>query len=143
MFDSRLRMWGESAGAAQWLKRTKGEAELAGALRLFMRSGEAASAVVMDFGEARITRLRVGRSVRVLVELPLREARTASEKLLSKTQIQVARQAADGATLQEISRMMNRSPDTVRSHLREIYRRLDVANRLELARVLAESGSRR
>lgn len=143
VFDARLRLWGESEGAARWLDRTKGEAELLSSIRLFQRSRQAAAVVVMDFGEVRITRIRDSRSIRFLVELPLRTARSATEKLLSKTQIQVARRAAEGVTLQEIARAMNRSPDTVRSHLREIYRRLDVANRVELASALADAESRR
>lgn len=143
VFDARFRLWGESTGAARWLERTKGEAELLSAIRLFQRSRQAAAVVVMDFGEVRITKIRESRSVRFLVELPLRTARTATEMLLSKTQIQVARRASEGATLHEIARAMNRSPDTVRSHLREIYRRLDVASRLELAGALAGAEGRR
>lgn len=137
VFDSRLRLWGESAGAAKWLERTGDEADLVGAIRRFQRSGQPSAVLALDFGEVRFTRIGVKRSIRFLVELPLRTGRTGSEKLLSNTQIQVARRAADGATLREIARTMGRSPDTVRSHLREVYRRLDVSSRLELARALA------
>lgn len=136
VFDVRLRLWGGSAGAARWLKRTKGEAELVGELRRFQRNGRATAAVALDFGEVRFTRIATRRSLRFLVELPLQTARTANEKLLTKTQIQVARRAAQGATLSEIARVIGRSPDTVRAHLREVYRRLEVSSRLELARAL-------
>jgi DNA-binding CsgD family transcriptional regulator len=51
---------------------------------------------------------------------------------LSPTQGRVVRFAAAGATTPEIARAMRRSAGTVRTHLREAYRRLDVASRLEL-----------
>lgn len=51
---------------------------------------------------------------------------------LSPTQGRVVRFAAAGATTPEIARAMHRSAGTVRTHLREAYRRLDVASRLEL-----------
>lgn len=140
VFDARLRLWGESAGATLWLKQVGGPTELVSAIRRFRPTGQTTATVALDFGEARITRIGARRSIRFLVELTLRTARTAGEKLLSKTQIQVARQAADGATLREIARTMDRSPDTVRSHLREVYRRLEVSSRLELARALARPG---
>ncbi len=52
---------------------------------------------------------------------------------LSPTQGRVVRFAAAGATTPEIARAMRRSSGTVRTHLREAYKRLDVASRLELA----------
>lgn len=52
---------------------------------------------------------------------------------LSPTQGRVVRFAAAGATTPEIARAMRRSAGTVRTHLREAYKRLDVASRLELA----------
>jgi DNA-binding CsgD family transcriptional regulator len=112
-------------------------AELTQAVRDFQGSARSSVAMELDIGEVRLTRISAGSSIRFLVELPVRRGRTRGERLLSKAQIQVARRAAEGATLREIARMLSRSPDTVRSHLREIYRRLDVANRIELARALA------
>lgn len=142
VFDAQLRLWGESAGAGRWLKRSRGMPELVDAVRRFQRNGESTAEVVLDLGEVRLTRIVARRSTRFVVEIPPRARRTANEKLLSKTQIQVARRAAEGATLREIARLMGRSQDTVRSHLREVYRRLDVANRLELARALVGQDSR-
>jgi DNA-binding CsgD family transcriptional regulator len=51
---------------------------------------------------------------------------------LSPTQGRVVRFAAAGATTPEIARAMRRSAGTVRTHLKEAYKRLDVASRLEL-----------
>lgn len=55
---------------------------------------------------------------------------------LTTRQREVAKLAAAGATVPEIARMTERSPETVRSHLREVYQRLDIASRAELARVV-------
>lgn len=55
---------------------------------------------------------------------------------LTPTQRQVAEYAAVGATVAEIARSLESAQETVRTHLREVYRRLDVANRVELARAL-------
>ncbi|MEN0062749.1 MAG: helix-turn-helix transcriptional regulator [Myxococcota bacterium] len=54
---------------------------------------------------------------------------------LSPHQIEVAESAAAGATIPEIARSLNRSDETIKSHLREVYRRLDVGSRLELAEI--------
>ena len=57
--------------------------------------------------------------------------------LLSPMQREVAEHAAVGATLEEIARSLGAGVETVRSHLREVYRRLDVGSRAELARIIA------
>ena len=57
---------------------------------------------------------------------------------LTPAQRQVAIHAARGLTVPEIADVLERSPNTVKVHLREIYRRLDVSSRVELA-VLVES----
>lgn len=54
---------------------------------------------------------------------------------LSPHQLKVAEYAAAGATVHEIARAMERSNETVKSHLREVYRRLHVGNRVELAEI--------
>ncbi|MCK6549543.1 LuxR C-terminal-related transcriptional regulator [Myxococcota bacterium] len=55
---------------------------------------------------------------------------------LTPAQQHVASFAIAGATVPEIARHLGRSRETVRTHLREIYRRLEVSNRVELARAL-------
>lgn len=87
--------------------------------------------------EARITRLGANGSLRFLVHLPPEVELSDNERLLSPTQLQIARRAAAGATLKEIASALGRSPETIRSHLREVYRRLAVSSRIELAEVLA------
>lgn len=65
------------------------------------------------------------------------DLRVAADAVLTPTQRRVAHYAAVGATVEEIAQTVAKSPETVRSHLKSVYRRLDVANRVELARVLA------
>jgi DNA-binding NarL/FixJ family response regulator len=55
---------------------------------------------------------------------------------LTSTQVMVAEYAAAGATVKEIADVLDRSPETVRSHLKNVYRLMWVANRVELAQLL-------
>ncbi|MEL6189702.1 MAG: helix-turn-helix transcriptional regulator [Myxococcota bacterium] len=68
---------------------------------------------------------------------PAKPVYLSPEVLLTPTQREVAVFAADGATVREIADQLGRHVETVRSHLREAYRRLDVASRIDLARTLA------
>lgn len=52
---------------------------------------------------------------------------------LTPSQYEVASFAAHAATAAEIARAVGRSVQTVRSHLKSVYQRLGVANRVELA----------
>lgn len=70
----------------------------------------------------------------------LRAARPVTlspEVLLTPTQREVAGFAAEGATVKEIAQALGRHVETVRTHLRDAYRRLDVASRIDLARTLS------
>jgi DNA-binding CsgD family transcriptional regulator len=51
-------------------------------------------------------------------------------------QREVAELASYGATVDEIARHFSISPNTVHHHLKLVYRKLGVANRVELARAL-------
>lgn len=55
---------------------------------------------------------------------------------LTSAQREVAQLAASGWTVAEMARRTQRAPETVRSHLRAVYRRLRVSSRAELARAL-------
>lgn len=55
---------------------------------------------------------------------------------LSQRQRDIARRAADGASAVEIARALDISPHTVRDHMKQIYRRLEIASRLELAEII-------
>lgn len=58
---------------------------------------------------------------------------------LSPRQQQIAQLATDGATSVEIAQILNISVHTVRQHIKEVYRRLEVGNRAELVQILAAS----
>jgi DNA-binding CsgD family transcriptional regulator len=60
---------------------------------------------------------------------------------LTASQRTVVEYAAAGATLPEIARARDCSLETVRSQLKEAYRRLGVASRAELANVVARAPS--
>ncbi|MFT5685017.1 MAG: DNA-binding CsgD family transcriptional regulator [Myxococcota bacterium] len=72
--------------------------------------------------------------VRISAATPLRVPRLSC---LTKSQLQVAGFAAAGATSAEIARSLGRSLETVRSHLKATYFRLDIASRAELASLFA------
>ena len=63
----------------------------------------------------------------------------AALERLSPRQQEIALLAAEGATAIEIAQVLTISAHTVRQHLKEIYRRLEVGNRAELANSLAAS----
>lgn len=67
---------------------------------------------------------------------PLSRPRVDAAALLSPTQRKVAEYAACGATAREIATTLGAAVETVRSHLKEVYRRLEVCSRLELAAAL-------
>ncbi|WP_327596997.1 helix-turn-helix transcriptional regulator [Streptomyces chartreusis] len=74
---------------------------------------------------------------------PAAPARTAPDSptaTLTAQQLLVARMAADGATNREIAARLALSPRTIDHHLRGVFTRLGIRSRIELVRLLAESG---
>ena len=59
----------------------------------------------------------------------------AAQRLTAR-QLEVASHAADGATCSEIAKSLRISVYTVRQHLKDAYRRLEVSNRVQLRRAL-------
>lgn len=74
----------------------------------------------------------------VVIAEPCALPRVPVEALLSANQRTVARYASAGATMAETGRAMGISTETARSHLKAVYRRLDVGSRVELAAALRE-----
>lgn len=82
-----------------------------------------------------------GGEARLLVLGPPPPLARAADASLSETQRRVADYAAAGATIPEIARSLSSSEQTVRTHMREVYRRLGISCRVELVRALGEVSS--
>jgi DNA-binding CsgD family transcriptional regulator len=125
--DGRV-VWG-SAEARAWLARA-GHHE---ALLEVVRSGPGATswvdgvAVTVDWGTGADGPCPL---VRIQAPEPVPLPPVAA---LTPSQYEVASFAAHAATAAEIARAVERSVQTVRSHLKSAYQRLGVANRVELA----------
>lgn len=93
---------------------------------------------VIDAMEIRVTRLLSQCDTRYVVHLiPRTPPSQRPDAALTPAQRRVADYAAAGATAEEIARSLNISFHTVKTHLRNIYDRLGVANRVELAEALS------
>jgi DNA-binding CsgD family transcriptional regulator len=57
---------------------------------------------------------------------------------LSQTQRAVARMVSDALTNQQIARRLSLSPHTVNYHLRQIFNKLGINSRVQLARIVQE-----
>jgi len=127
-----------SRHASWWIDRPGFVERLAFFVRAYA-AGDDAPMALLRGARASVTRLSGDHGSRFLVHLSdppvlLR----AADSVLSPAQRETAKYAAAGATLSEIAQALGRKPETVRTHLREAYRRLGVSSRLELARVLGE-----
>lgn len=74
---------------------------------------------------------RVG--VRVLEKIPTQRPRRSVWDNFSATELAIARLVSDGLTNRQIAKRIYLSPHTVNYHLRRIFRKLDIASRVELA----------
>lgn len=124
-----------SCGARAWLEKR----ELLDAVRDAVRAADAgrapASAFALHGAEARVSRLDATGSLAYLLQLrPLRAIERAIP--LGRRQQEVAELVAAGATVAEAARHIGISAETVRSHLRVVYRRLGARSRVELLRAL-------
>ena len=102
----------------------------------FGQVGSQANGEVRLIGEAevRVSQLAAPGRTGMLVEVaPANSVNLAPDGALTPTQRRVAEFACHGATTQEIASTMEMSVETVRTHMREVYRRLEVASRVELA----------
>jgi DNA-binding CsgD family transcriptional regulator len=72
------------------------------------------------------------------------ESRAEHARGLTAREADVARLAAAGHTIMNIAAILNISPNTVHTHLKRVYRKLDVHNRVELAcKMFRAAGNRR
>ena len=94
---------------------------------------------VAAFGQtaARVMRMDAPDQVAYLVSLePARPPRIRASALLTPRQHEVAQLAATGATVETVADALEIQPTTVKYHLREAYRRLNIETRAELAMAL-------
>ena len=70
----------------------------------------------------------------------LRRRLSLSGKPLTKTELEVLRWASDGKTVWEISLIRATSQATVKFHLRNIYCKLEVTNRVQAMNEAARQG---
>lgn len=75
-----------------------------------------------------------------ILETPSARAATPAGARLTRREREVARLAAAGLPNVAIAHHLAISPGTVTSHIKNIYRKLDVHSRLELANALRERG---
>lgn len=139
--DGQGRVEYASGRGTEWLSCDGIRPALVKLVQAVDRRGLHEKSEAARYAAARILRLDGDGKVRYLVNLSSpTPVSAAPDSLLSARQREVATIAARGATLHEIASALSLSVETVRSHLRESYRRLDVTTRLELAQVL--SGAR-
>lgn len=113
--------------------------EVSAAVRAFDAGRGTPIAPIRDGHEARIVRLTGFSGSSYLVQLTRSPpATTETGSGLTARQRDVARLAAEAATVTEIAELLSLSPNTVKTHLRRIYEVLGVGNRAELARRLQE-----
>ncbi len=94
---------------------------------------------IFSGAEIRIVRLDGSSGVRYLITIDRASImRLDPMNWLTPRQREVAEFAAVGATSDEIARTLEISPHTVRTHIKNIYERLGVSSRLELAEKVAE-----
>jgi DNA-binding CsgD family transcriptional regulator len=122
--------------ARAWLDRHRIGA-LATRVRAVDQSRHAAATFALDGARAHLTRLSGEGPTRYLVVLTgARRPRVSAAARLTPRQREVAKLAATGARVVDVGRLLGISPETVRRHLKAVYARLLVANRVELAHAL-------
>ena len=137
VLDALGRVLFASLHAREWLSIPGFGDRVADLVRAADRQRVGSSSTV---GPDRVDLVRVhdeGGGVRYLAHVAsTRRLRLAPAAVLTVAQQRVASLVVSGATLPEVSDMMERSAETVRSHLKAIYERLGVTSRAELARAL-------
>ncbi len=100
---------------------------------------EAVRELLCAGNEARFAGSRIAAQITLRQHMPLiqlRSKRLADQ--LTGQQMKVANYAVDGLNFKEIARRMDLSPATVRTYLTNIYRKLGVKNKVQLAETMRE-----
>jgi two-component system response regulator DevR len=91
-------------------------------------------------GEGAISPAVASRVLDRLRETPTAPTKTGPDGRLSESQRNVLRLIAEGFSNREIASRLHLSENTVKSHLQEIFRRLQVRNRVEAALLATKEG---
>jgi DNA-binding CsgD family transcriptional regulator/DNA-binding Lrp family transcriptional regulator len=123
----------EDLGLAHQRQGTSGSAiaALSQALVLFVRAGATRDAARL---RSRLRELGVRRRV-TTADKPI-----TGRAAMTKSELAVAQLAADGLTNREIGERLFISPHTVNTHLRQVFAKLEVNSRVDLARLTTERG---
>ncbi len=120
-----------------WLDEPGLAERLAHVVRALDARPDAPTSVLVGPAEIQVVRLDGADAMRYLAQIrPSGPLTVAPDRRLTARQREVARYAAVGATNREIAEALGLGIETVRTYVREIYRRLDIGNRVELARVM-------
>ncbi len=139
ILDANAEVRFADAIARAWLDVHAIRLSVAHELMQLAASGRRASCFSAVGTEARLGVLE-GDGIVYLAELrPAQPLLLDAASHLTPMQRKVADFASTGSTVQEIACALAVAPDTVRTHLREIYRRLSVGNRVELSRAMKQN----
>jgi DNA-binding CsgD family transcriptional regulator len=123
--------------AEGWLRLPHFRVFITGRALAFLESGEDRLRLNTGLGEMELLRLRGEHGDQVLLRVSAgRPLGIPVPAELTPRQLDVAAYAVAGATVTEIASALRVGPETIRTHLKDTYRRLHVGNRLELARLL-------
>ncbi len=111
--------------------------ELGGAVRRMDRGTPAGLDWLLHNDAVTLTRMDGEDGVRYLAHLrPASPVCTAGMSKLTPMQRHIADLLVAGASAPEVARMLGRSPDTVRTHIKDMHERLGVTSRAELITTL-------
>lgn len=129
----------EASDAAEaWLSPSR-RTQLGSVVRAFDTRGETLGSVRVDHASCRLVRCD-GDQVRYVCMLASSGVVTSRPTLgLTDRQLEVADLLVAGATVGQIAEWLGVSPHTAKDHTKALYRKLGVANRVELARQLEQT----
>lgn len=125
-----------SDAAAEWVTDDRKE-KLSRLTRRMNASEEVEAWEVLDRSQVHSIRLNGAQDVLYLASVvPLQAPRMKPAAMLTPRQREVAEYAAVGATVHEIAETLDISANTIKHHLKNIYDRLGIGSRVELARLI-------
>lgn len=128
-----------SPSGRKWLARPEASARVKRLVALAERRRSDELCTVEGSSVFRIARLDAEGRVRYLLQLrPAVAYHLSPTQRLTTKQREVGSLLARGCTIDEVARHLGSGRETVRTHLRQIYQRLAIASRAELASVFAD-----